>query len=545
MAKFKNIGISKTTPFLEVYMKRILMFLSIVIITGLLTYKLGHYALWDDEALVSLTAKVVQQTGDTGIILDEGKNIIAYRNGLLAHNMHDRSTPPLQTYIIAASFLLFGDANAWAARIPFAIFGVLSATLVLYAAYKIRAPWLYIFTIGFGFIGNASFILFSRQARYYSICMFFTILVGICYLFRDKDRRLVYVMPIASILLYFSNIMAFMALFIVMFLDYIVLDRKRSPISLRHWLILVVPLALVCIPAAFVWNPLLTGNAEMQAMNTRLDRFMIWLWQWRDINMCEFVSAGVLLAAIAFGIYTKDRLLFRLLLGITIYMTFIALVTPQVRAHTQVADVRYLVCLIPFFIILSAVLIVRISKHRWQIAVPLALVVSLTNIASGRWLTGEPVHSSTVKILLEMSLNPKDPYTEASRWLNDNAPTKASVWVVPDYSAYPLMFHAPRQQYAWQLSYPPDPQFQGVPEIFYMGRIAPDYIIAFGPYVAQAAKILRTQQRVDFSYRRVTALDCFWKDTYRPELFWRTFGAVKDYDPSRDGIFIFERIAVP
>ena len=38
----------------------------------LLFAQLGHYALWDDESLVALSAKAVQASGDTGVRLDHG-----------------------------------------------------------------------------------------------------------------------------------------------------------------------------------------------------------------------------------------------------------------------------------------------------------------------------------------------------------------------------------------------------------------------------------------------------------------------------------------
>src|SRR5579885_1920033 len=84
----------------------------------LLFAQLGHYALWDDEALTALSAKAIQATGDTGVLLDHG-NIVAYRDGLLIHHFADRSTPPLSAYLCALSFDCFG-ISAFTARLPFA-----------------------------------------------------------------------------------------------------------------------------------------------------------------------------------------------------------------------------------------------------------------------------------------------------------------------------------------------------------------------------------------------------------------------------------------
>src|SRR5471032_3372273 len=66
----------------------------------LLFARLGHYALWDDEAITAITARAVWQTGDTSVRVDD-HNLLVYRNGLLVRNFKDRYTPPLQFYVIA------------------------------------------------------------------------------------------------------------------------------------------------------------------------------------------------------------------------------------------------------------------------------------------------------------------------------------------------------------------------------------------------------------------------------------------------------------
>jgi hypothetical protein len=47
------------------------------------------------------------------------------------------------------------------------------------------------------------------------------------------------------------------------------------------------------------------------------------------------------------------------------------------------------------------------------------------------------------------------------------------------------------------------------------------------------------------NYAQVATIDIFWKDLYRPELFWRTFEAVKGYDPKTQAIYVFKRTSPP
>ncbi len=42
-------------------------------------------------------------------------------------------------------------------------------------------------------------------------------------------------------------------------------------------------------------------------------------------------------------------------------------------------------------------------------------------------------------------------------------------------------------------------------------------------------------------YEHAATLNTFWKDLYRPELFWRTFRPVGRFDPDWEAIQIFRR----
>src|SRR5262249_14613581 len=130
----------------------------------LLFVRLGHYALWDDEAVVALSAKGVLQTGDTTAAI--GHNIVAYNGGILLRNLHDRSTPPLPAYVTAVAMRILGD-NAWCLRLPFALCGLGTVAVLLCWLQRLqidRTAW---FVAALAIVGNVSFFLFCRQCRYY------------------------------------------------------------------------------------------------------------------------------------------------------------------------------------------------------------------------------------------------------------------------------------------------------------------------------------------------------------------------------------------
>jgi len=108
---------------------------------------------------------------------------------------------------------------------------------------------------------------------------------------------------------------------------------------------------------------------------------------------------------------------------------------------------------------------------------------------------------------------------------------------------YPLMFHAPQAVYAWQLrpEQKDEEQFKNLPDIHFQGLVPPDYIVVFGPSVVQIRKLMGQWSMQGMDYQEVTRLLTFWKDLYRPELFWRTFKPIENFDPNTEAIYIFKK----
>jgi hypothetical protein len=74
-----------------------------------------------------------------------------------------------------------------------------------------------------------------------------------------------------------------------------------------------------------------------------------------------------------------------------------------------------------------------------------------------------------------------------------------------------------------------------------MGREAPDYVVLFGPSTQTMLPRLLTLFGSAWRYLEVAHLNVLWKDTYRPEIFWRSFQTIPLQDPSQ-GISIYKKI---
>src|SRR3954463_16171886 len=104
--------------------------LTLALAALLLFARLGHYALWDDEAYTALAAEGILRSGDTSAVLDH--NIVAFRNGILLNDkLKDRFQPPLPAYVTAPILAAFGH-TAFAARLPMVLCGVATVALILW-----------------------------------------------------------------------------------------------------------------------------------------------------------------------------------------------------------------------------------------------------------------------------------------------------------------------------------------------------------------------------------------------------------------------------
>jgi hypothetical protein len=216
---------------------------------------------------------------------------------------------------------------------------------------------------------------------------------------------------------------------------------------------------------------------------------------------------------------------------------------------TSVADVRYLVSVIPLCIAMEVMTLICIFGKNPMMALGIGLVAFTTNLLHGGPFfpakllpdgTRAFKYSAFASYLHELIVPPADPYTPTAQWINEHVSDGATIWVVPDYMPYSLMFHAPKAVYGWQLKPPVASQFTDQPGIQFEGRIPPDYIVAFGPVVRAVAQMV--QQWSGVRYEHAATIDHFWKDMHRPELFWRTFQPITNYNKQVEAIYVFKRI---
>jgi hypothetical protein len=409
-----------------------------------------------------------------------------------------------------------------------------------------------------GICANVSLILYTRQARYYALAVFFTLLVTYLYAHWDGKRRTLVALSVSGIGLLASHYVAYAALGLCLAVDYLLFGRHRRAFHWRQLAVVALSQAFLGGAILSVWNPLSKPQTAYVPANWVLDKLTLWWWSFRDANACEFGATVLLIAAPILYFVTKRRnpWLLRLPIGIAVYAAAASLVSPEPVGWFGFADVRYIVALIPALILLGVVTLESLpiaDGWRYVSAVVLfytnvvhtgtALLIGVptnTGVDTPRLLAGLP-GSTSLAFVGELRNPLPSPYADASQWINANVAPEASVLVFPLYATYPLMFHAPHAVYAGQFLESQRPEYPTLPNVQFWGGVAPDYIVAFGPNARQAGVVMQVFERDGHPYVLETQLPVHWPDLTRPELFWRSFVPVPLGDPSLDGVHIYRR----
>jgi hypothetical protein len=517
----------------------------------LMFYNLGYYALWDDEADTALFAESVWRTGDTYALLDH--NLIAHTDGQELKGLYNRFIPPLGFYL-AAPFVGLAPGSAFAARLPFAVCGLLTVALMLFWLWRARVSLTTWWLTAIGILGNVSLMLYARQCRYYSPAILATTVLAYLYVYRDHRKRTLMAIAGVSLLLLASNYLFYAAVYTCFFIDYLLWGRKNRVFSFFELAIIAIPQLVLgglliskynLLGAKIAWS----GTAVSWIIN----KASMYYWNLREMNSCEH-GVGILIILSPFlFLYAKDNRLLRLPLAIFTYAFAVALLSPRSIEGYNMAVVRYLAPVIPFCIFTAVLSIQALTVRAKWLAVPLAILAFGTNVLHGGPLVGgdkQTMFSSIVaqgrfrstvgEFIAELIDPPPSAYRTTADWINQNLKDKDTVWVIPGFATYPLMYHAPKVIYAWQLK-KKEGQFDELPDIHFAEKIPPDYAIGFGPLIGLITHSFAKFEEKGIRYEEIAQIDMFWYDLTRPELYWHSFREIKDFSRENEAVYIFKR----
>jgi hypothetical protein len=353
-----------------------LAFLTLVLLVGagLLLCRLDDIYLWQDEAETALVGRhllafgLPLSTDGKDWVQQAGQAFVEFTSNhvWIYHSW-------LQYVLVAVSFALLGPTT-FAARLPFVLVGL----AVLPALYRFVLSWtqdrraaqISIVLL----LCCVPFVLLLRQARYYALAAFFTLLTLDAYLWlrSGKPWALPYFV-LSAVLLYHSHYGAFFPTLVALGMDWLV--SRPGGEHARKFLVAVGLITLLVLPWAAFMRVLNRGQPfRVERFLAHVGQYFLYTTGW------IFPLALVVLLAMAWLGRTRDGWLalngvqsrFCRLVALVCITNFALL---SASAAFDWVFFRYMAHLIPLLLSMLA-LVVALIWERWT-AVGLALLVVL------------------------------------------------------------------------------------------------------------------------------------------------------------------------
>ena len=520
---------------------------------------LGNHAFWDDEANTALFARNLLDHG--ALTAWDGTNVAGFRQGAeLDERLVNVYMPPLQYYAAALGLTLVGSTTV-GGRVVFVLMGLAAVVaLGLWARWHLgRAvpAWLPAMLVAL----SPAYLMYIRQCRYYAPAVLLTLVLLATAAYPASTRRAritaAVVGSAAAFLLMMTNYLNAAALAACLPL-LALLPRYRTR-AFATWLTAVgVALVVAGVMVLLVANPFARDVAGADPVRG-FSRFatLSW-WHLTGLGSFEFFPLAVPFALAALlaarglragASLAREGLMLALLM--LVYTLVIVAFSPQPVGLTRVADMRYVVPLIPLGAAATACLLTAL----WQAAraqtggagqtlrvatVALGLTLATTNALSLGILGGRPLRATLIDYVRE-NRNDYTTGTESLIKFLRSQPHGRVVQIVPDFMAYSPMFYVPQQHYCCQLTpeHPLTPMLRGqLPDYVFDGRVPPDLVLLGESNPQQALTSLESRHGVG-SYRLAQVLPGDARDRSRPEIPWHSFGPPA---PAARGFVVFERV---
>jgi hypothetical protein len=231
--------------------------LVVILSAFLLFFGLGNRYLWQDEAESALLAKSILRTGLP--IAFDGKNIVSQEMGNeFGPDFIWRWSPWVQFYIPAASFKIF-QPTTLAARLPFALLGLLAVPLTYLLARCFfdrveiaRSSALVLAT-------SVPFLLHARQCRWYAVAFVLICCLFLSFIAMARDKKWAIAGFAASgVFLFYTNFYVAIGVLIAVLVATPIYDsRKRFLVSMAVSFAITV---IFATPGFFFFNSFAEGN---------------------------------------------------------------------------------------------------------------------------------------------------------------------------------------------------------------------------------------------------------------------------------------------
>lgn len=371
---------------------------------ALLLVNLGSGYLWADEGDTAVLASNILKFG-----VPKAWDGVTFMDSDFGARENEQlvmvSTPWAQYYIAAASFFIFGE-NTFAARLPFALAGWVSILVAYFSVWRITTNRSAAFCASALMVCSAQFLLYARQSRYYALSMVFTCLLLWLFLQMKSGRHCVLFAVIAILLFHVHPIgIVPVAILGILTLTY----RPFRP--QRRWFWFAFPgIIVLTLPWLVIAHPGYTENALLvPSVGDFFARLIQYLLECASVTPLIGIAvlSSIVLARRKFArssapdatqkesghliatndttrapwfLNSQEKALLLVIFAVLISYA-LAMALTQRTAALWVTGVRYTAAIIPLLAIAAGLLIVKISRGKLFIWLPLLLVFAFTNLA--------------------------------------------------------------------------------------------------------------------------------------------------------------------
>jgi 4-amino-4-deoxy-L-arabinose transferase-like glycosyltransferase len=367
----------------------------LVVAAFLLFTGLNRDSLWADEGDTAVLAQNILSSGVPSAW--DGRTFTDSDYGARVNDdLVMVSHPWLQYYVAATSFAVFGR-SAGAARLPFALFGLLTIGLVYALVLATARERLPAAAAALLLMLSVQFLIYARQSRYYTLTAALTCLLVWQFL-RLSSWRQTLLFSLTAVLLFHSHPIALAPLGAMGALTLV----HRGFTNQRAWF---WKAALIVAPLTLPWFALAGGALQYNTgMIERLAQFLPRFGQFA----VEAASVTPLLGLAVLALVARRRraravpvapgrrktartapppapalddtqrlctVLWAVLLAYAV-----AIAVTQSRDAIFTVGLRYTTAVIPFVAIMTAVAIFRIARRNWRIWAALLLVLGFTKL---------------------------------------------------------------------------------------------------------------------------------------------------------------------
>lgn len=531
-------------------------FLILLLIMGtvLMFTHLGARYFWDDEAFNAVLAQNILKH-NLPLVWD-GRNLIDYPDlNISGQNFIQNREPWLQFYLTAGSFLIFG-ANNFAGRLPFVLVSLGTIILFYYFSLKYSSDKGIARLATLLLVLSPSFILYSRQCRYYALIIFFTVAMLYTYLNLSlKNKNALVFFTLSASLLFHSNYLVFSAIFSGLLLAFLVWDFNRD--RLKALAISLPGIVLLTLPW-FLYAKAYTRGGEgiisLPRFHTTLQK--TW-WCFQEYNFFSWFPflfvfcLPLILVRRQPGKKEWDRKYLFLITLVIITTLF----TTHFSELILIADTHHTINLLPLFCLLIGAIAIKIKRWHQTLFYIMIGLLMFTNLFSLTFCPGMLPPSGTLKpqvrskietpllnYLYEITHHLDDPRWEVSEYLLKNGNHEDYVLVSPFYESVPLIFYT-KMRFCGNLVPEIAKTFwDRLPSYIYSSEVIPDWIVLFGSdsqsYIRE--DIVKSIKKKNIQYQCIP-LDVFFRASPRPELPWHNFKDVNNFN-AEDRVFILRRI---